>query len=60
MEEEEEGKSNFFEEPGICNSTTKNTLTYQVENILFKKRQARSSSRGSQIRQTWRILSQNV
>ena len=26
------------EEPGICNSTTKNTFTYQLENILFLKK----------------------
>ena len=31
MEEEEE-------EPAICNSTTKNTFTYQLENILFLKK----------------------
>lgn len=31
MEEEEE-------EPGICNLTTKNTFTYQLENILFLKK----------------------
>ena len=38
MEEEEEGKSILFEEPGICNSTTKSTFTYQLENILFIKK----------------------
>ena len=30
MEEEEK-------EPGICNLTTKNTFTYQLEYIFFKK-----------------------
>ena len=38
MEEEEEGKSVLFEEPGICNSTTKNTFTFWLENILFIKK----------------------
>ena len=38
MEEDKEGKSNFWGEPGICNSTTKNTFTYQLENILFIKK----------------------
>ena len=28
MAEEEEGKSILFEKPGICNSTTKNTLPF--------------------------------
>ena len=37
MEEEEEGKSIFFEEPGICNSTTKNTLTYRWKIFYLKK-----------------------
>ena len=53
------GKIKFFEEPGICNSATKNTFTYQLENILFIQKTGEVVFQGSQIHQIWRILRQN-